>query len=243
MMNKKIILISGGTRGLGIEITKLLINNNYKVIVTGRTSNEDIENLIKLNQENIFFESFDLKNIEKIKNFISNLSKKYGRIYGLINNAAVGYDGVLATMHESQISELLKINIEAPILLSKYVSRMMLLNNEGRIINISSIIATTGFNGLSVYGATKSALIGFTKSLSRELGRANITVNCISPGYMETEMTTGLNESKLASIKRRSPMKKLVELEDVAHAAIYLLSNEASSVTGITITVDAGSTA
>ena len=242
-MNKKIILISGGTRGLGIEITKLLINNNYKVIVTGRTSNEDIENLIKLNQENIFFESFDLKNIEKIKNFISNLSKKYGRSYGLINNAAVGYDGVLATMHESQISELLKINIEAPILLSKYVSRMMLLNNEGRIINISSIIATTGFNGLSVYGATKSALIGFTKSLSRELGRANITVNCISPGYMETEMTTGLNESKLASIKRRSPMKKLVELEDVAHAAIYLLSNEASSVTGITITVDAGSTA
>ena len=111
------------------------------------------------------------------------------------------------------------------------------------LINISSIIATTGFNGLSVYGATKSALIGFTKSLSRELGRANITVNCISPGYMETEMTTGLNESKLASIKRRSPMKKLVELEDVAHAAIYLLSNEASSVTGITITVDAGSTA
>lgn len=242
-MNKKIILISGGTRGLGIEIAKLLINNNYKVIVTGRTTNEDIENLIRLNQENIFFESFDLKNIDKIKKFISNLSKKYGRIYGLINNAAVGYDGVLATMHENEISELLKINIEAPILLSKYVSRMMLLNNEGRIINISSIIATTGFNGLSVYGATKSALIGFTKSLSRELGRANITVNCISPGYMETEMTTGLNESKLASIKRRSPMKKLVELEDVAHAAIYLLSNEASSVTGITITVDAGSTA
>ena len=146
-------------------------------------------------------------------------------------------------MHESQISELIKVNIESPILLTKYVSRSMLIKQQGRIINISSIIATTGFNGLSVYGATKASLSGFTKSLARELGKAKITVNTVAPGYMKTAMTEGLEGAKLESIKRRSPLGQLATVEDVAGTVSYLLSDDAKNITGTTITVDAGSSA
>ncbi|MFT7399182.1 MAG: 3-oxoacyl-[acyl-carrier protein] reductase, partial [Rheinheimera aquimaris] len=161
----------------------------------------------------------------------------------LINNAAVGYDGVLATMHNSEINALLNLNVQAPILLTKYLLRPMLLNQSGRIINISSIIARTGFNGLSVYAASKAALEGFTKSLSREVGKAGITVNCVAPGYMQTEMTNSLQGDKLESIKRRSPLGRLATPDDAAGAVLYLLSEQATAITGTTITVDAGSTA
>jgi 3-oxoacyl-[acyl-carrier protein] reductase len=146
-------------------------------------------------------------------------------------------------MHEADVTELIKVNVEAPILMAKYASRSMLLNREGRIVNVGSIIGSTGFNGLSVYGATKSAIEGFTKSLARELGKLNITVNTLAPGYMETSMTSGLQGEKLQSIKRRSPLGRLADVNDAASGAIYLLSDGAKSVTGTTLTVDAGSTA
>ena len=164
-------------------------------------------------------------------------------MWGLVNNAAHGTDGVLATLHEKDIAQLIRVNVEAPILLTKYLLRPMLMNRSGRIVNISSIIATTGFSGLSVYGATKAALAGFTRSLSREVGKVGITVNTVAPGYMETDMTSGLQGEKLESILRRSPLGQLAKAEDVAHAVTYLLSEKAANVTGSTITVDAGSTA
>lgn len=239
----KLILVTGATRGLGLGIVHNLLSDGYLVIATARKITKDITGLLKEHKKTLFFEPFDLSDTREIKSFVFSITKKYGRLYGLINNAALGHDGILATMHESQISELIKVNVEAPILLAKYSSRTMLINRTGRIINISSIIADTGFNGLSVYGATKSALKGFTKSLSRELGKANITVNCVAPGYMSTDMTSELQGNKLASIIRRSPMKKLASPDDVSSAVIFLLSDQASAITGTTITVDAGSTA
>ena len=161
----------------------------------------------------------------------------------MVNNAAIGHDGVLATMHEKDIFQLVTTNVTAPILLTKYASRSMLINGTGRIVNVGSIIGSTGFNGLSVYGATKSALSGFTKSLAREVGKANITVNTLAPGYMETAMTAGLQGDKLASIKRRSPLGRLANVDDAASAVVFLLSDAAASITGTTLTVDAGSTA
>jgi len=237
------VVVTGGTKGLGLAICKRLSHDGFKIIAVGRSITDKLQDLIDNSDGNVAFECFDFNEISAIKTFVKQLTKKYGPIYGLVNNAAIGHDGVLATMHESDISTLIRVNIEAPIILTKYISRSMLIKQRGRILNVGSIIGSTGFNGLSVYGATKSALSGFTRSLSRELGKAGITVNTLAPGYMMTSMTEGLQGKKLETIKRRSPMGTLIDTDDAAAAAAYFMSEDASKVTGTTLTVDAGSTA
>jgi 3-oxoacyl-[acyl-carrier protein] reductase len=237
----KIVIVTGATRGLGLEIIKeLLKNSDYKLIATGRSKSEELIQLEKKNS-NLSFYEYDLIKDNPYE-FIKNISKQYGHIYGLVNNAAIGKDGVLSTMHDSEISEVINVNLTSTILLTKYVSRSMLLNKEGRIINVSSIIANTGYSGLSVYAASKAGLIGFTKSLARELGKVNITVNAVLPGYMETAMTEGMDKEKLDKIKRRSPLKTLIKTEDVSPIISYLLSDPGIRVTGTSFTIDAGST-
>ncbi|EGQ7695871.1 SDR family oxidoreductase [Vibrio vulnificus] len=238
----KLVIVTGSSKGLGLTISKKLLESNYKVVGISRTEGE-FHQLRVAYPEQAFFYDYDFSETEGISSLVKKILKDHGRPYGLINNAAIGHDGVLATMHEKDISQLIITNIMSPILLTKYVSRAMLLNQCGRIINVGSIIGSTGFNGLSVYGASKSALSGFTKSLSREVGKANITVNTLAPGYMETAMTAGLQGEKLQSIIRRSPLGRLANVDDAAAAAVFLLSDGASSITGTTITVDAGSTA
>ncbi|HEY4319053.1 MAG TPA: SDR family oxidoreductase [Herbaspirillum sp.] len=240
---KKLIVVTGASKGVGLAISRQLLTHDYRVAAVSRTLTAELGALAQQYGDDVRFLPYDFANLEGIHALCGELVRQLGRPYGLINNAAIGHDGVLATMHERQIGELLRVNLEAPILLSKYLLRPMLLNQSGRIINISSIIASTGFNGLSVYGASKAALSGFTKSLAREVGKAGITVNEIAPGYMETGMTTGLQGEKLASIKRRSPLGRLATVDDVAGAVLYLLGAQAEAVTGTCITVDAGSTA
>ncbi|GAB1055863.1 MAG: SDR family NAD(P)-dependent oxidoreductase [Shewanella algae] len=237
------VIVTGSAKGLGLEISKQLVVAGYKVIGISRTATKEYESLQAGYPGKVFFYKFDFSNTEQISSLVKLVTKEHGRIYGLINNAALGHDGVLATMHESDIAEVIKVNVEAPIVLTKYVSRSMLLNRAGRIVNVGSIIGSTGFNGLSVYGATKSALGGFTKSLARELGKAQITVNTLAPGYMETNMTDGLVGDKLEKIKRRSCLGRLANVSDAASMALFLMSESSSGVTGATFTVDAGSTA
>lgn len=240
---KKLIVVTGASKGLGLALVQSLLANDYRVAAVARTHSPALVALGQQYGDDVQFLPYDFADVVGIHALCSDLVKQMGRPYGLINNAALGHDGVLATMHESQISELLRVNVEAPILMSKYLLRPMLLNQSGRILNVSSIIASTGFNGLSVYGASKAALSGLTKSLAREVGKAGITVNEIAPGYMETGMTIGLQGEKLASIKRRSPLGRLATVGDVTGAVLYLLSAQADAVTGTCITVDAGSTA
>lgn len=237
-----LIIVTGASKGLGLAICKKLLNENYKVVGIARSKSDEFKILENNNKEKLIYVQYDFNNTKEIHELVRSITTAHGNIYGLINNAAIGHDGVLGTMHESQISELIRVNIEAPVVLTKYASRSMLMKLRGRIINISSIIASTGFSGLSVYGATKASINGFTKSLARELGKANITVNSIAPGYMKTEMTSKLEDEKLQSIKRRSPLGRLATVEDVAGAVAYLLSNDAKNITGTTITIDAGST-
>lgn len=239
----KLVIVTGASRGLGLAICRQLLQQGFTVLALARTLSTDLNALTEQYGSDLTFVSADLSDLDNIQPLCSELIKQHGRPYALINNAAVGYDGVLATMHNSEINALLNLNVQAPILLTKYLLRPMLLNQSGRIINISSIIARTGFNGLSVYAASKAALEGFTKSLSREVGKAGITVNCVAPGYMQTEMTNSLQGDKLESIKRRSPLGRLATPDDAAGAVLYLLSEQAAAITGTTITVDAGSTA
>jgi 3-oxoacyl-[acyl-carrier protein] reductase len=238
---KKTVIVTGARRGLGLAICQRLVQDGYRVIAVARTSSAELDAMN--DGENLCVEIFDLADTAQIHAWVARLGKQYGRIFGLVNNAAIGNDGVLATMHENDIAQLLLVNLQSPIVLSKYVSRSMLLGGEGRIINISSIIASTGFSGLSVYAASKAGLIGFSKSLSRELGKAGITVNCVAPGYMETGMTSGIAPAKLDTIKRRSPSGQLAAPGDVAASVAFLLGPGGAMITGTTITIDCGSTA
>jgi 3-oxoacyl-[acyl-carrier protein] reductase len=238
----RLVIVTGASRGLGLAICQQLLQANYNVLALARTLSDELAAL-QQQYTALHFIAADLSELDNIQQLCNHIVKQQGRPYALINNAAVGYDGVLATMHNSEINSLLNLNVQAPILLSKYLLRPMLLNQQGRIINISSIIARTGFNGLSVYAASKAALEGFSKSLAREVGKAGITVNCVAPGYMQTDMTQSLQGDKLDSIKRRSPLGRLATPDDAAAAVLYLLSEHASAVTGTVLTVDAGSTA
>jgi len=240
----KTILVTGGTRGLGLAICRQLLANDFRVLACGRELTASLSALIEENTQNCFFERLDLSNVDEVRSNIQEILKKHKdlKIYGLVNNAAVGTDGVLATMHDSEITQLLNINVTSTILLTKYVLRGMLMRGQGRIVNISSIIASTGYSGLSVYAASKAALEGFTKSLAREVGKVGINVNTVAPGYMKTDMTSGISEKKLATIVRRSPLNKLPTPEDVAKAVDFLLSNSGDMITGTTFTVDAGNT-
>ncbi|TWU41287.1 3-oxoacyl-[acyl-carrier-protein] reductase FabG [Novipirellula aureliae] len=238
------VLVSGGTRGLGLAITRQLASDGYQVIATGRRLSQPLAELMERSVPGqVHFVEIDLANRIQIRETVRSLTRDGKHLYGLVNNAALGHAGVLGTMHESEISGLINVNLLGTILLTKHASRSMLLNRCGRIINIASIIGHTGFSGLSVYAATKSGLLGFTKSLARELGKAGITVNSVSPGYMQTDMTSTIDDDNLATIKRRSPLGRLASVEEVAASVAFLLGDSANSITGTDLVVDAGSTA
>lgn len=238
--SKQTVIVTGAARGLGLAIARTLVEAGYFVCGIGRSVSTDFD---ALTEEQRQFIKYDLTDLAGIPDLVKKVvATSPNPIYALVNNAGVGLDGTLATQHASDISRVLTLNLEAPITLSKYVVRQMLRQRSGRIVNISSIIASTGFNGLAVYGASKAGLEGFTRSLSREVGRAGITVNCVAPGYMLTDMTLGLEGPKLESIKRRAPIG-LPEVKHAAHAVRFLLEPGADKTTGTVITVDGGSTA
>ena len=238
----KNVLVTGATRGLGLEIARRLLSDGFRVIGTGRTETDELRALREGHPEQFLFEPFDLAEVDGLQAFVLGLTKAQGPIFGLVNNAAIGVDGVLGTMHNSDLERLLRVNLLAPMVLTKYVTRTMLRHREGRVVNISSIIASTGFSGLTGYAGSKAGIEGFTKSLAREIGRFNITVNCVAPGFMETSMTSGLQGDKLETIMRRSPLRRLATPQDAAGAVSFLIGPDGSSVTGTVFTVDAGST-
>ena len=171
------------------------------------------------------------------------MRRRAGPIYGLVNNAGIGAEGLLATMPNSQIEALLRLNNLSPIVLTKYVVRGMMAEGRGRIVNLSSIIASTGYNALSVYGATKAAMVGFTKSLAREVGRLGITVNAIAPGFIDTEMTAGSTRRSASASPAAARCAVSPRSRTSPTMTAFLIGETGRNITGAVMTVDAGGTA
>jgi len=231
------VLVTGASRGLGAAIAERLAADGLHVIAVARKVKETSAT------DRVTPVAFDLADTAAIPDFVRSLRQRFGPIYGLVNNAGLGTEGLLANMPDSDIEALIRLNTLSPIILSKYVVRGMMSQSRGRVVNIASIVATTGFNGLAAYAATKASLVGFTRSLAREVGRLGVTVNAIAPGFIDTEMTRGLPEKERERIVARSALRRLAEPSDVAAMASYLMGEAGRNISGAVLTVDAGSTA
>jgi 3-oxoacyl-[acyl-carrier protein] reductase len=241
------VLVTGGSRGLGLAIGQKLAAAGYRAIALARKESKEITAAIARTESEgrgtLAFVPFDLGKVDDIPNLVRGLRKQFGPLYGLVNNAALGLSGTLALMHHSRIEEMMRLNTLSPVVLTKYAMRGMMANGSGRIVNVSSIVASTGASGITVYAATKASMVGFTRSLARELGPLGITVNAVAPGILDTEMTHVLTDEQRAQVARRSALNRLAEVGDVADAVEFLLSDKARNITGTVITVDAGATA
>ena len=229
------VIVTGASRGLGAAIARRLAADGFHVLAVARKETPAAERVTPV--------AFDLAETAAIPDFVRSLRQRFGPVYGLVNNAGLGTEGLLANMPDADIEALIRLNTLSPILISKYVVRGMMAQGRGRVVSISSIVASTGFNALSVYAATKASLVGFTRSLAREVGRVGVTVNAIAPGFIDTEMTRGLGEKDRERIAARSALRRLAEPQDVAAMAAYLMGEGGRNVSGAVLTVDAGSTA
>jgi 3-oxoacyl-[acyl-carrier protein] reductase len=235
------VVVTGGSRGLGLGIARQLAQAGFRSIVIARNRSDDLDRAMQ-DLPHLCFVPWDLSALQTLSNLAKQV-RQIGPVYGLVNNAGFGPAGVLATMSDSVIREIMLLNVISPITLTKYFLKSMLLSKDGgRIVSIASVVAQTGYAGLAPYSASKAALIGFTRSLAREIGPIGITVNAVSPGFVTTQMTHGLNEKQVEKIKRRSALNRMTTVDDVAATVGFLISDQAANITGQVITVDAGST-
>jgi len=237
-MTGELIVVTGTSSGLGAEIACTLTGKGYRVVGVSRREVQAID--IGGDYSHL---QFDFEDVAGIKALTQDIVAQHGWPFALVNCAAVGTDGVLPTMHGSDIERTIAVNLTAPITLTKFLSRGMIDARAGRIVNISSIVASTGYRGLSVYAATKAGLEGFTRSLARDLGRRQVTVNSIAPGFMNTEMTAAMTPGALATVTRRSPLGRLADASSVASMVLHLVGDAGMDITGTVITIDAGNSA
>jgi 3-oxoacyl-[acyl-carrier protein] reductase len=241
------VIVSGGSRGLGLAMVRALAAAGYRAIALARSSNGELAAAGRTAAADgrgaIEFRACDLSDLSRIAPLVRELRGAFGPLYGLINNAGLGTSGILSNMRDQDIERLIQLNTLSPILMSKYVVRSMMSQRDGRIINIASVVAFTGYSGLAVYSATKASLIGFTRSLAREVGQLGITVNALAPGFIATEMTHELSEAQRLQIAKRSALKRMADPADVARSVEFLLGEGGRNITGTTLTIDAGNTA
>ncbi len=235
--NKK-ILITGATGGIGAELVKKFISLNGNVLATG-TKNEKLD-VLKRNFPSINVLKFDISDHSKIEEFIENVSSQLSGLDILINNAGINMDNLSLRMKDDEWKKVIDVNLGSTFLLCKHAVKKMLKNKYGRIVNITSVVGHTGNLGQANYSASKAGIIGMSKSLAIEYARKNITVNCVSPGFIKSRMTDNIVESVKAVLTSRIPMSRLGSGEDVSNTVAFLSSDAASYITGETIHVNGG---
>ena len=233
------IILTGSTGGIGGSIVKKLYDYNAKIIATG--TNEDKLDKIKENYKNVITKKFDISNHSLIEDFVNDCDKIFqNKINILINNAGITLDNLTIRMKDEEWKRVLDINLTSSFLLSKFAIKKMLKNKGGKIINITSIVGHTGNIGQANYAASKAGLIGMSKSLALEYGRKNIKVNCISPGFIKSEMTDKISENFKKIMEEKISLGRFGMPEDVANAVAFLSSNLSDYITGETIHVNGG---
>tara|TARA_B100000700_G_scaffold18222_1_gene17877 strand:- start:21849 stop:22583 length:735 start_codon:yes stop_codon:yes gene_type:complete len=235
--NKK-ILITGATGGIGGSLVKRFLSLEGDVLGTG----SKVEKLDVLKKENpsIKVKKFDISEHTKIEDFIDNVAKDLGGLDILVNNAGINVDNLSLRMKDDEWKKVIDLNLTSTFLLSKYAIKRMLKNKFGRVVNITSIVGHSGNLGQANYSASKAGIIGMSKSLAIEYAKKNITVNCVSPGFITSNMTENIAEKMKEYLKSRIPMGKLGTGEDVSNCVAFLSSELASYVTGETIHVNGG---
>ena len=234
----KNILITGASGGIGNALVKKFVSLGGNVLGAG-TKTEKLD-LIKKQYPNIKVKKFDIGNHSEIEEFIDSVSLELGRLDVLINNAGINMDNLSLRMKDEEWKKVIDINLTSTFLLSKHAIKKMLKNKFGRIVNITSVVGHTGNLGQSNYSASKAGVIGMSKSLANEYAKKNITVNCVSPGFIVSDMTMNIADKVKLYLTSRIPMGKLGTGEDVSNCAAFLSSEQASYVTGETIHVNGG---
>jgi 3-oxoacyl-[acyl-carrier protein] reductase len=244
MTEPRVAIVSGGSRGLGAGIVRAYLDAGYRVATCARTATPEVEHWSgdPATADRFLFATADLSNRADVDAFVAAVIERWGVVDVLVNNAGVARDGILGLTADEDIDTVVDLNIKGTLYLTRSVSRRMLANQRGHIVNISSIVGRSGYRGLAVYSATKAALDGLTRALARELGSRGIVVNGVAPGYLRTEMSHGLDEEQLGQIVRRTPAGRLGEPADVARAVLFLTDPANDYLTGHVLVVDGGLT-
>ena len=239
----KVAFITGGTRGIGRQIAITFAENGYDVAISYRRENEDLEITKKeIEKNNVKFLAVqgDVSKFEDCENFVKEIIEKFGRIDVLVNNAGITKDTLIMRMKEEDFDSVIDTNLGGTFNVTKNVIPHMMKARSGRIINISSVVGISGNAGQTNYSASKAGIIGFTKSLAKEVASRNILVNAVAPGFIETAMTDVLKDEIKEEIAKTIPMKRMGSAKDVANVVKFLASEESSYITGQVINVDGG---
>jgi len=237
LKNKKVV-ITGGSRGIGLDILKEFYQNGADILTIG--SNLQNLEIVKKNFPNITIEKLDLKNIDELNQKFPTFLESFGGIDILVNNAGITKDNLAIRMKENEWQDVIDVNLNAVFFICQHSIKAMIKKKSGCVINITSVVGHTGNAGQANYTASKAGIIAMTKSLAKEYAKKNIRLNCVSPGFIATDMTNDLKEEYKSELMRNIPLNRLGKGEDIARAVMFLSSNQSSYITGETIHVNGG---
>ena len=243
MEERKVVLVTGGSRGIGREVAEVYAENGYDVVINYVSDKTDVEGIKKEFEEKgvkCLLVKADVSKAEDVDNMVEEAIKQFGKIDVLVNNAGITRDTLLMRMSEEDFDKVIEINLKGTYLVTKAVTKYMMKKRQGSIINLASVVGVVGNAGQTNYAASKAGIIGFTKSVAKELASRNIRANAVAPGFIETDMTSVLSDSVKENISTQIPLKRMGTAREVAEVIYFLGSDKSSYITGQVINIDGG---